>query len=72
MTYIPTPSSSHIAGYEYIAKSADLVVTFKRNGHQYVYHNVPANVASGFENSSSKSKYFVQYIKTKYLFTRVK
>ena len=71
-TYISTPQSQHIDGYEYNPEKQILRITFKRNRHQYDYHDVPESVIQGLQAALSKSKYFNINIKPNYRVVRVR
>lgn len=70
--FTPTPESKHIAGFEYSKDTNTLTITFKRGMHQYMYYDVPEKLIDGFRFASSKSAYFVKFIKTNYRCIRVK
>jgi hypothetical protein len=71
-TYIATPQSKHIEGYEYDPEKKILRITFKRNRHQYDYYDVPNSTIQGLEAALSKSAYFNINIKPKYRVVRVR
>lgn len=48
-----------------------LKVTFK-NGNEYLYEGVPANIYEEFLMSSSKGKYLHENIANRYNYTRIK
>ena len=72
MSFIETPTSSHIFGFEYNNPHETLLIEFKRNHHRYMYFHVPKEVADNFANSVSKSKFFVSNIKHVYQVVRIK
>jgi hypothetical protein len=64
--YVATPLSKHIAGYDYDTSSQTLTITFNPKGHKYQYYHVPEKIVKGLSDSSSKSAFFVKYIKNQY------
>lgn len=56
---------------EVIKEELFLKVTFK-NGREYLYEGVPANVYEEFLMSESKGKYFHENINGRYNYSRVK
>lgn len=69
---VSTPNSSNIKGFSY--RNQRLVVNFKAGG-SYAYENVPEFLVRKFESiatSGSAGKFFLQNIKNKFPYTRIK
>ena len=54
--------SSAIQAYTYDNKSGDLYITFKGNGKEYKYPNVPIDVVKDLGNAPSKGRFVNQVI----------
>ncbi len=70
MTWIATPESSNVAGFDYIDDRQVLVVEFK-NGGRYNYFDVPKIVYEQMKAASSKGQFLAQNIKNIYRYARV-
>jgi KTSC domain len=70
MSWIPTPESSNIAGFDYIKERQILIVEFK-DGARYNYFDVPEQVFEGMQSASSKGQYLAQNVKGVYRYARV-
>ena len=62
MSWIVTPESSSIAGFDYEKERQQLIVEFK-NGGRYNYFDVPEVVFEGMKAASSKGQYLAQNIR---------
>jgi hypothetical protein len=70
MTWIATPQSSNIAGFDYDKDRQVLTVEFK-NGGRYNYYEVPETVFDGMKAASSKGQFLAQNVKSIYRYARV-
>lgn len=70
MSWIATPESSNIAGFDYDANQNVLVVEFN-NGGRYNYYDVPEVVFEGMKAAASKGQYLAQQVKNVYRYARV-
>ena len=70
MTWIATPQSSNIAGFDYDKDRQVLTVEFK-NGGRYNYYDVPETVFEGMKAASSKGQFLAQSVKSIYRYARV-
>lgn len=70
MTWIATPESSNISGFDYIEDRQVLVVEFK-NGGRYNYFEVPSAVFTRMKAATSKGQFLAQNIKGVYRYARV-
>ena len=70
MSWIATPDSSNVAGFEYIKETQVLIVEFK-NGGRYNYYDVPEGVFEGMKAASSTGQFLAQNIKGHYRYARV-
>jgi hypothetical protein len=70
MTWIATPQSSNIAGFDYDKDRQVLTVEFK-NGGRYNYYDVPETVFEGMKAASSKGQFLAQSVKGIYRYARV-
>jgi hypothetical protein len=70
MTWIATPGSSNIAGFDYVKETRVLTVEFK-NGGRYNYYDVPDVVYEGMKGATSYGQFLAQNIKGKYRYARV-
>ncbi len=70
MSWIATPESSNIAGFDYIKETHVLIVEFK-NGGRYNYYDVPETVFEGMKGASSKGQFLAQNVKSIYRYARV-
>jgi len=70
MSWISTPQSSNIAGFDYIKERQILIVEFK-DGARYNYFDVPEQIFEGMKNASSKGQYLAQNVKGVYRYARV-
>lgn len=69
MSWIPTPESSNIAGFDYIKERQMLIVEF-RNSTRYNYYDVPEIVFERLKMASSKGQFLAQNIKGVYRYAR--
>jgi hypothetical protein len=69
MTWIATPESSNIAGFDYDPNQQILVVEFN-NGGRYNYYDVPEQVYDGMRAATSKGQYLAQNVKNIYRYAR--
>jgi len=63
-------SSGNIASWGYNSEASELWIEFNSGG-EYVYFNVPSDVAEGMREASSKGQYHAAYVKGVYAFERV-
>ena len=70
MTWIATPQSSNIAGFDYDSARHVLIVEFKSGGRYNVSH-VPETVFQGMKAADSKGQYLAQNVKGIYRYARV-
>lgn len=70
MSWIPTPESSNIAGFDYVKERQILIVEFK-DGARYNYFDVPEQIFEGMQNAASKGQYLAQHVKGVYRYARV-
>ena len=70
MSWIPTPQSSNIAGFDYVEKTRMLTVEFK-NGGRYNYYDVPVVVFNQMKTAPSKGQFLAQNVKGMYRYARV-
>ena len=70
MTWIATPESSNVAGFDYIEDRQVLVVEFKSGG-KYNYFDVPTAVYEQMKAAPSKGQFLAQNIKNIYRYARV-
>jgi hypothetical protein len=70
MTWIPTPQSSNIAGYEYSDDTQILTVEFNHGG-RYNYYDVPHAVYEQMNAAGSKGQFLAQNIKNVYRYARL-
>jgi len=70
MTWIATPQSSNIAGFDYDKDRQVLTVEFK-NGGRYNYYDVPETVFEGMKAASSRGQFLAQSVKGIYRYARV-
>ena len=70
MSWIATPESSNIAGFDYERERQLLIVEFK-NGGRYNYFDVPEVVFEGMKAASSKGQFLAQNIKGAFRYARV-
>jgi len=69
MSWIATPESSTIAGFDYNETTQILAVEFK-NGGRYNYYDVPAVVFERMKAAPSKGQFLAQNIKNIYRYAR--
>lgn len=69
MSWIATPESSNLAGFDYVKERQVLVVEFK-NGGRYNYYDVPEVLYDQMKAASSKGQFLAQNIKGKYRYAR--
>jgi len=69
MSWIPTPESSTIAAFSYVAESKILMVEFK-NGGRYNYYDVPEAVFDQMKTAPSKGQFLAQNVKGVYRYAR--
>jgi hypothetical protein len=70
MSWIATPESSNVAGFDYVKETQVLVVEFK-NGGRYNYYDVPETIFEGLKAASSKGQFLAQSVKGVYRYARV-
>jgi hypothetical protein len=70
MSWIATPDSSNIAGFDYIKETQVLIVEFK-NGARYNYYDVPEGLFEGMKAASSCGQLLAQNVKGHYRYARV-
>ena len=70
MSWIDTPDSSNIAGFEYNKTTQVLTVEFK-NGGRYNYYDVPETVFEDMKKAQSKGQFLAQRVKNNYRYARV-
>ena len=69
MSWIATPESSNIVGFEYERETQRLIVEFKSGG-RYNYFDVPEVVFEGMKVAPSKGQYLAQNIKGAYRYAK--
>jgi len=69
MSWIATPESSNIAGFDYIKERQMLIVEF-RNGTRYNYYDVHETVFERMKAAPSKGQFLAQNIKGVYRYAR--
>lgn len=70
MSWIATPDSSNIAGFDYVPTQRVLIVEFK-NGVRYNYYDVPEFMFERMKVASSKGQFLAQNIKNTFRYARV-
>ncbi len=70
MSWIATPESSNIAGFDYVKERQILIVEF-RNGGRYNYYDVPVTTFEGMKAAPSKGQFLAQNVKGVYRYARV-
>jgi hypothetical protein len=70
VTWISTPESSNLAGFDYVKDRQVLVVEFK-NGGRYNYFDVPEVVFEQMKVATSKGQFLAQNVKNIYRYARV-
>ena len=70
MSWIATPDSSNIAGFDYVPTQRVLIVEFK-NGGRYNYYDVPAVMFERMKAAPSKGQFLAQNIKNAFRYARV-
>jgi len=70
MSWIATPGSSTIAGFDYVKERQMLVVEFV-NGGRYNYYDVPEVVFERMKAAPSKGQFLAQNVKGVYRYARV-
>ncbi len=70
MSWIATPESSTIAGFDYVKERQVLIVEFK-NGARYNYYDVPEITFERMKAASSKGQFLAQNVKGVYRYARV-
>ena len=70
MSWIPTPDSSNINGFDYITETHVLIIEFK-NGGRYNYYDVPEIIYERMKVAPSKGQFLAQNIKNTYRYARV-
>lgn len=70
MTWIATPESSNIAGFDYMKDRQVLVVEFKSGG-RYNYFDVPEIVYEQMKAAASKGQFLAQNVKNIFRYARV-
>ena len=69
MTWIATPDSSNIAGFDYDSDRQILIVEFQKGG-RYNYYDVPEAVFEGMKAAPSKGQFLAQNVKNKFRYAR--
>jgi hypothetical protein len=69
MSWIATPRSSNIAGFDYVPETQVLTVEFK-DGARYNYYDVPARIFEGMKAASSYGQYLAKNVKNTYRYAR--
>lgn len=70
MSWIATPQSSNVAGFDYVQEKQVLTVEFK-SGARYNYFDVPSSIFEGMKAAPSKGQFHAQNIKGSYRYARV-
>lgn len=70
MSWIATPNSSNIAGFDYVPTQKLLIVEFK-NGGRYNYYDVPEVMFERMKQAESKGGFLAQNIKNTFRYARV-
>lgn len=70
MSWIATPESSNIAGFDYLKDQQVLIVEFNHGG-RYNYYDVPEMVFEDMKAAASKGQYLAKVIKGSYRYARV-
>jgi hypothetical protein len=69
MSWINTPESSNISGFDYDKDSQILTVEFKTGG-RYNYYDVPETTFEQMKAASSKGQFLAQNIKGRFRYAR--
>ncbi len=69
MSWIATPESSTIAGFDYVIDRKVLTVEFK-NGGRYNYFDVPVTIFERMKAAPSKGQFLAQNVKGLYRYAR--
>lgn len=69
MSWIATPESSNIAGFDYDQDQQILIVEFN-NGGRYNYYDVPEVVFEGMKAAPSKGQFLAQNVKKNFRYAR--
>jgi hypothetical protein len=67
MSWIATPDSSNIAGFDYV--NGTLIVEFK-NGSRYNYYDVPQTMFEQMKAAPSKGQFLAQHVKGAYRYAK--
>jgi len=70
MSWIATPESTNLAGFDYNKATQVLTVEF-RHGGRYNYYDVPEVVFDRMKAAPSKGQFLAQNIKNTYRYARV-
>lgn len=70
MSWIATPESSNIAGFDYDPDQQVLIVEFI-NGGRYNYYDVPESVFEEMQAATSKGQYLARNVKNVFRYARV-
>ena len=70
MSWIETPNSSNVAGFDYDKDTQVLIVEFK-NGARYNYYDVPEALFEGMKGASSYGQFLAQNIKGHFRYARI-
>jgi hypothetical protein len=70
MSWIATPDSSNLAGFDYSKERHVLTVEFK-NGGRYNYYDVPDVVFEQMKAAPSKGQFLAQNIKNIYRYAKI-
>lgn len=70
MSWIATPQSSNLAGYDYSTEMQVLTVEFKHGG-RYNYYDVPPTIFDQMNAASSKGQFLAQHVKNIYRYAKV-
>ncbi len=62
---VPVQDSNFLENVSYDATNRQMTVTMKQGG-QYVYSDVPADVMGDFKESKDKGSYYANFIKGQY------
>jgi hypothetical protein len=69
MSWIATPKSSNIAGFDYVKERQVLIVEYN-NGGRYNYYDVPESMFERMKAAESKGQFLAQNIKGVYRYAR--
>ncbi len=69
MSWVETPESSTMTGFEYVNETRTLMVEFKTGG-RYNYFDVPETVFERMKAAPSKGQFLAENIKGNYRYAR--